>query len=340
MHLEHETGTIKLDGNPDSTPITRRFRRLAFVTAGLTYALILLGGVVRIMGAGMACGDDWPLCDGRILPPLELAIWLEWGHRLDAALVSLFVVGLAAYGIRHRRDLSIAGGRAWVWAVVAAVVLILQVAIGAATVKLELPTGTVVLHLALASILLGILLIAGLSTRPAAILDRDPTAADTSRHGLIAAGAGFTVLLFGGLVANSGAAPLCQGFPLCNGQWVPEGAALVHLHWTHRLLAYVLVGYLGWAAFLTLRSGATRPVRAAVMATLVIALVQVGAGAAMVLSALPTFLRAAHLALGVALWAALVVWAVESRRAAGHRTAPVPSGRAMAAPGLAGERPT
>src|SRR5919106_3593558 len=81
------------------------FRRLAWTAAALTSLLIVLGAWVRITGSGMGCGDDWPLCNGRLLPPFDdLATVIEWGHRQTAALVSLLVFALAGYAWRLRRE--------------------------------------------------------------------------------------------------------------------------------------------------------------------------------------------------------------------------------------------
>ena len=72
----------------------RLFSGLALTTALLTLGLIVFGAIVRVTDSGLGCGDSWPLCDGRILPPLDnLTAWIEWTHRLFAALIG--VLGLA-----------------------------------------------------------------------------------------------------------------------------------------------------------------------------------------------------------------------------------------------------
>src|SRR5207245_11127701 len=77
--------------------MTRRFTRLAWLAAACTYLLIILGAIVRITGSGLGCGEHWPLCNGRLLPPLDLPTWIEYGHRLAAGLVAILVAGLGAY---------------------------------------------------------------------------------------------------------------------------------------------------------------------------------------------------------------------------------------------------
>jgi heme A synthase len=275
--------------------MTRRFTRLAWLAATCTYLLIILGAIVRITGSGMGCGEHWPLCNGRLLPPLDVPTLIEYGHRLAAAAVSVCVVALAAYAwlLRHRPlPPSSAPDRPGIGAYIALGLLIVQVLLGAVTVKLKLPPWTVVLHLGTAMLLLGTLLVAA----------RGAPRGPPSRAGLTALALGFVTVLFGALTANLGAASACLGFPLCNGELIPTGNYLQHVHWAHRLLAYTLCGYAVWWALRTRTRGAWY----------VVALValQISVAAAMVLLALPQALQAAHVAVGAAVWAGLVlvVW--------------------------------
>ena len=45
------------------------------------------------MEAGLAC-PDWPLCYGSVLPfnHMNLRVFLEWFHRLDAFLVGILIL--------------------------------------------------------------------------------------------------------------------------------------------------------------------------------------------------------------------------------------------------------
>jgi len=273
--------------------MTRRFTRLAWLAAASTYFLIILGAIVRITGSGLGCGDDWPLCHGRLLPPLELAALIEFAHRQAVVLVTVFVVALAIYAWHLRRvQGNTAPGRA---AYVALALLGVQVTLGAVIVKLALPPLRVVLHLAIAMLILAALLVAA----------RGHRLTPGSRPGLVGTIAlvlGFVTVLFGALTANLGAASACLGFPLCNGELIPAGNHLQHVHWTHRLLAYALLGYSLWWALRSRRRGAWCVV-ALVALQLVVA-------ATMVLLGLPRPLQAAHVAVGAAVWAGLVlaVW--------------------------------
>src|SRR5207245_10282909 len=83
--------------------MTRGFTRLAWTAAGFTYLLIILGAIVRITGSGLGCGEHWPLCNGKLLPPLDLPTMIEDAHRLAAAAVSAVVRALAAFAWWRRQ---------------------------------------------------------------------------------------------------------------------------------------------------------------------------------------------------------------------------------------------
>lgn len=307
------------EGYTPSDSALRRFAWLAFVAAFFTYALIVLGGVVRITGSGMGCGDDWPLCNGHLIPPMDFETLIEYAHRLVALVVSLLVFIVAVHGYRHRHDPRFAERKLFVLTLIAVALLIVQVLVGAITVWLELPTGSVVLHLAIASLLLALLVVAGIR----ALVDPAPrpTGVTYPRWAHIAAGLGFLLLVFGGLVANTGAGPLCQGFPLCNGQIMPRGGGLVHLHWTHRLLAYVMTVVVIIGVTATLRQRAPVAVSRTALVAAGLFAGQIWVAAEMVILGLPPVLRTLHLAVGVALWVALVTWMTLARRLAVVATA-------------------
>ncbi len=261
----------------------RRFTQLAWAAAAATYLLIILGAIVRITGSGLGCGEHWPLCNGRLLPRLDLPTIIEYGHRLAAAAVTVLVAGLAAMAWRLRSSTPAA-----YWALG---LLTLQIALGAITVKLALPPWTVILHLGTAMLLLAVLLVAARGLAPA-----------WERASTGAAALGFATVLLGALTANMGAATACLGFPLCNGQLFSDGSTLQHIHWTHRLLAYALAVYVVVWAIKTQRRGAWYVVA--------LVAVQIGVAAGMVVAALPPVLQAAHVAVGAGVWAGLVLAAL------------------------------
>src|SRR5439155_1336776 len=68
--------------------------RFAVLTAGATFVLLFVGGLVTSTGSGLAV-PDWPLSFGMLLPPMRGGVLFEHGHRLAAALVGGLPAGLA-----------------------------------------------------------------------------------------------------------------------------------------------------------------------------------------------------------------------------------------------------
>ncbi|MGH2394763.1 MAG: COX15/CtaA family protein, partial [Candidatus Limnocylindria bacterium] len=164
---------------------TGLLRRLAWAGSGFALGLIVLGGIVRITGSGMGCGDHWPRCNGQWFPPLDLPTLIEIGHRWAAVLVSLLVLGVAAVALkRHRSEPALRNP-----ALLAAVILVIQVLLGAVTVKLVLPPSVVVSHFANAMLLLAALLVVALRASSPARLPL-PKGHRHASHGLVLATAG------------------------------------------------------------------------------------------------------------------------------------------------------
>jgi heme A synthase len=135
------------------------FHHLASVTVVGTYALMVLGAYTSAIGAGLSC-PDWPTCYGTAVPFLHpeiiaaspysaLQIFAEWAHRGLAMVVGVLVVATAIVGwSRHSRTLVVGP------AVVAALLLPVQVVLGGLTVTESLQPVIVTSHLATAILIL------------------------------------------------------------------------------------------------------------------------------------------------------------------------------------------
>jgi len=118
-------------------------------------ALIVIGGATRVMEAGLAC-PDWPLCYGSLLPgrQMNLQVFLEWFHRLDAFLVGVALLVQQLICLRWASRLP----RWMPWLAAAPLVLVaVQGALGALTVTQLLASLTVTAHLGTALLLLLVL---------------------------------------------------------------------------------------------------------------------------------------------------------------------------------------
>ena len=149
----------------------RRLIAIAVVAVGVVYGQLMIGAIMRHYNAGLAI-PDLPLAYGKILPPTDSVglaaanrwrvfilnldpvtlgqIWLHFGHRIGAILVScalLALIGVIHAKYRHRKDLvrpaSILG-----------FLLIAQLTLGILTVYLRKPADVASLHVAVGALVL------------------------------------------------------------------------------------------------------------------------------------------------------------------------------------------
>jgi protoheme IX farnesyltransferase len=293
-------------------PSRATLRRTAWAGVALTLTLIVLGGVVRITGSGMGCGDHWPRCNGEWFPPLDLPTFIEIFHRWVAALVSVLVVAAAWIALRRHRKAPLL----WRPAVLALVLLISQVVFGAITVKLELPAWIVIVHLVNAMLLLAAVTVTALrSTGGGSPLERSRR---HGYHGLVVATTALSLvtLLVGAQVANLNAAFLCLGFPLCHGTLLPPPNTLGALHWVHRILAYTLLAMAIaiWWKVRRYPGAPGRQISTAAGTALGFVALQIVIAAVMVLQLFPDEWRVAHVLGGSLVWLGMIVLTYVSAR--------------------------
>ena len=304
----------------------RSFRRLADLTAVVTFLLIVVGGIVRVSESGLGCGPGgsgtkgWPLCGGQVIPFVgnENRV-IEFSHRLLASIVVVLIAFLCwrAYkGLRERSPWAFRG------AIVAGVLVLAQAALGGLTVEHGLAEELVAAHLGTAMVLLGLLLWMSAKARSQAAVE-DGTARAPVR-GLKPYAATAAVLLLCAIVAGgymagteergtadvgpnvAGAHMACgKMFPECgSGKFLPFGNnRLTDIHLTHRVFVY-----LATIAIIVLLSVAfARGSRDRLLALAALLLLcQFTLGALNVWLGEHGVLIVAHLTTGTLLWAAVI----------------------------------
>ena len=273
----------------------RTLARLSLAAVTVAYGEVMLGSWTRINGAGMTC-PDYPLCHGEFIPSMGGGTVWEWTHRLTAALLSLLVLAVLGTAWRNRNAapfVAPTGG-------VIAGLFAFQVFLGAATVHLSNSPISVVWHwgtamafvASLATMCVFAYMAAGRGAGTAASQPRS-----AALTGVLAGTAfvAFVTMCVGAYVSSSGAGLACVDIPGCAGNVVVYTPGQ-YVQMLHRfiaaacLLTAVLSFSLVWAM------GASRRVRIAASAGLLLVFVQVLLGLLNVALRLPVDLREAHAA--------------------------------------------
>lgn len=183
-----------------------RIRRLVWKIVLATLILMAIGSATRVMNAGLAC-PDWPLCYGELVPTqqMNLQVFLEWFHRLDAALIGVLTIALTGLSWWNRRSIP-----TWVpWASTFALSLIVfQGVLGGLTVTELLRFDIVTAHLGTALLFFTTLLVIGTALAP---YQGTGTADKLPWVGFAAAILVYLQSLLGALVASRWALHQCLG---------------------------------------------------------------------------------------------------------------------------------
>ncbi len=331
--------------------------RWLLACAALVFLVLVVGGITRLMHAGLSIVQWQPLTG--MLPPLSqddwtrlfeqyraspefrllnadmglegfrAIFWWEYAHRLLGRLAGLCFLLPLLWFIRQRRlPPGLAPRLGAIFALGA-----LQGALGWYMVASGLVDDPRVsplrlsAHLGMALLLLGLLLWNGWALQTPGARRRAPPPAAAAAVLLV-----FIMALSGGLMAGSHAGLAYETFPLMNGDWVPAGLLrlspwydnlrdnLAAIQFLHRLLALAVTGavlLLAWAAGRSHPAPAGRRARGRRAALPLALLLQLGLGIATLLSGVALPLAAAHQAGAVLLYAATLRTAFGLTRAGG-----------------------
>jgi heme a synthase len=199
--FEPKFSTATQESNPH-----KWLRWFVWKIAIATFLLMALGSATRVMNAGLAC-PDWPLCYGQLIPTsqMNLQVFLEWFHRLDAGLIGFSAIALVGLAWWYRQELP-----TWLpWASLLALFLIVfQGVLGGLTVTQLLRFDIVTAHLGTAFLFLSTLIVIGSALTP---YQGTNTVGKIPLLSLIATLFIYLQTILGGLVASRWALHQCFG---------------------------------------------------------------------------------------------------------------------------------
>lgn len=220
--------------------------KLSLIAAIGMFIVLLQGAIVTKTGSGEGCGDDWPLCNGKFIPSYTIESMIEYSHRAVSGIEGLLILALfIAVMMRvKRKDVR------W-YAALALVFTVVQAILGMMVVKFDQPSLVKALHF-------GISLFAFASTLLAAFIIRYSDAIPEKLPAGISSGQSFTapsaglrlsvwmitvyclvVVYLGAYIRHTESWGGCTGWPLCNGQVIPELSGATGIVFLHRIAAVV-----------------------------------------------------------------------------------------------------
>ena len=280
---------------------------VSLVTVICVFLLIILGSVVRVTDSGLGC-PDWPLCYGKIFPPLEMTAIIEYAHRFVASVIvgPLIILTAVLTWISFRKQL---------WLVVPATIsiflLVIQALLGAVTVIRELPGEIVASHLAVSQLLLATLILVTVVAYvgPLSLSRVNGANSPADRLPLLllcAAIAVYAVIVSGSIVTATGSTAACMTWPFCQGQLFPKEFAEA-IHMGHRLVVALAGLFIIYVLHLGIRAK-DRPkiIKIMSMVATTVFMVHVVVGAGIIWSGFPVSLLASHVAFATLTWAAAI----------------------------------
>jgi protoheme IX farnesyltransferase len=283
------------------------FFRLALAVCLLVFMTMVLGGIVRAMGAGTTSASsgcpDWPACYGSLVPPSSTGALIDYAHRaasffLAPALLVLAILAASAENRRFRGPVFAAIGIGALQSLLGGWIALT----GEADAR-WLAAAHLGLSLGIMALTVTVTVAAWFETGTR-LRFRSPF----SRLTLLVIGMMFLLLVSGALVSASGSEQTCSSWPLC-GTLVPANPA-EWINTIHRAIVGItgiLMVLMLARAWKTQRTQTT--VLAAATASFVLFFSQSLMGWFMVAQGYPAYTVVLHEATSAAVWGALIVQA-------------------------------
>ncbi len=264
---------------------TKQLKWLSYLTFFVMFFATFGGTVVSKTDSGLGCGQDFPLCNGKFIPAHTVESLIEYSHRLVSGLAGLcaLAVVIAFWKYSKRRDLRM-------YSVMTLVFVMVQAVMGALAVIYDQSSYVRALHFGFSLIAFASALMLSLGirridkTKSNYTLGNLPRVSRSLRNMTwITTIYCYVVVYIGAYVSHSNSAGGCSGWPLCNGEWIPElsgGVGIAFIHRVAALILFIMIATLAHFAYHGNRGN--RELQMLGIAAVTLCLMQVLSGAAII----------------------------------------------------------
>lgn len=265
---------------------TKQLKWIAYLSCLVMFLATLGGSVVTKTESGLGCGNEWPLCHGKFVPAHTVASLIEYSHRAVSGAAGLLAVAafVAFWKYRkNRKDLQM-------YALLALIFVMVQAFMGAMAVVYPTSSAVMALHFGFSLIAFASSIMLVLGIREDETRQGKPASAPVARvskafRNLVWVTTAYTyiVVYLGAYVSHTDSAGGCLGWPLCNGQLIPELSGGVGIAFMHRVAAALLlifIAIMGHIAYW--KHSGNREVRTLGLAATILAVIQIFTGASIV----------------------------------------------------------
>lgn len=241
------------------------------------------GMVVTKTDSGLGCGQEWPLCNGKFIPAYTVSSLIEYSHRAVSGMAGLAALASLIAFWRYKRDRK----DLMAYVVMTSVFVIVQAIMGALAVVKPQSAAVMALHFGFSLIAFAssVMLALGMRRVEKAKMplgsERLPRVSNGFRR-LVWGATIYTyiVVYIGAFVSHTDSREGCSGWPLCNGEVIPElggGVGIAFMHRVAALLLLIVVAVMGHFAYW--RNRDNREIQMLGVSATVLCLLQIFSGA-------------------------------------------------------------
>ncbi|WP_371264789.1 heme A synthase [Paenibacillus sp. CF384] len=260
---------------------SNRYRALAIVTCIGMFLVLIAGALVTNTDSGRGCGTDWPLCNGKFIPAYTLESLIEYSHRLISGGIGLLVLATFIATLKWYRNYK----EPIIYASGSGFFTLLQALLGAAAVVWPTTPAVLALHFgfSIMAFMFTLLLLlwtgrmkrGELTDKPAA-----PVPQSVFYLSLAILIYSYAVIYLGAFIRHTDSAGGCIGWPLCNGDLIPDMQGATSYVFIHRVAAAVLFILITWLMMHVKRvASGNQALRSSIFIVFVLVISQVLSGA-------------------------------------------------------------